>query len=248
MTKRHPLTLKEYLVRTRGKSFTVIAVVSLLVVYEAGLLITKEPRRNAADAILKRALAWLGPHGIDGFHGLLLFLFLAAVFYYWRRSRSISRYFLPFLAESMVYAALLSPAVFLVARPFLAPSASSDALLDLGAGVYEEILFRLLLLRGLSFVFGLDPYTAFFDEDEAHKTSFLHASATVLPAVLISALAFAAYHHWGAGGDPWLWPLFWFRFVAGLFLAQLFFVRGLAVCVYAHAIYDLMLHFALNSC
>ncbi len=245
MAKSRPLSLREYLQRTRSKSFSIIVIVALLVVYEIGLIITDEPNRNAADLLLKDGLTWLGPHGIQIFHGGLLLLFLGAVAYYLHRSRSILRYFPPFLAECTVYALLLSPAILLVARPYLAPFSTSGALLDVGAGVYEEIVFRLILLRGCVFLLGLDPYCAFFDESESKGRAFVSASTTLLIPVLLSATAFAVYHHIGPGGDPWEWPLLVFRFVAGLLLAQLFFMRGLAVCVYAHAIYDLVLHFTL---
>jgi hypothetical protein len=246
MTNRSPLTLKEYLTRTRSKGFSIITVLALLAVYETGLVITEEPRRNAADVLLKDAFAWLGPHGLQIFHGLLVVLFFGAFFYYLKRSRSVLRYFLPFLAESTIYAVLLSPAILFVARPYLAPSAAGHALLDIGAGVYEEILFRLFILRGCVFILGVDPFVAFFDDGASTRKSFISASSSLILPILISATTFAAYHHIGPFGDPWLWPLFLFRFIAGLFLAQLFFLRGLAVCVYAHAIYDLLIHFAIT--
>ena len=159
---------------------------------------------------------------------------------YWSRSRSVVRYLVPFVAECSLYALVLSPAVLFVTNPTLA-APGGDLLLDIGAGVYEEILFRFLILRGLTFVFGIDPYVAFFDEGpEKPQASMQTAAALILP-VLVSSLSFAAYHHVGAGADPWEWSLFLFRFVAGLFLAMLYFLRGLGVCVYTHAFYDLML-------
>lgn len=246
MTTRLPLTLREYLIRTRSKGFCIITIVGLLALYEAGLVITDEPHRNAADVLLKDAFAWFGPLGVQVFHGSLVVLFFGAFFYYLMRSRSVLRYFLPFLAESMIYAVLLSPAVLFVAKPYLASSPAGHAILDIGAGVYEEILFRLLILRGFTLILGIDPFVAFFDDQGSARKSMISFSSSLVIPILVSALTFAAYHHIGPYGDPLLWPLFIFRFIAGLLLAQLFFLRGLAVCVYAHAMYDLLVHFVAS--
>ena len=244
MSRSLPLTWREYLLRTRGRRFNVMAVVALLAVYEVGLFVLAEPRRNGADVILKHLLSYAGPHAVDAFHGFLLLLFVLAFAHHARRSRSLVRYFPPFIAECSAYAMLLSPAILFLANPGLARPHPNSLLLDVGAGVYEELLFRLLLLRGMVFLMGVDPYVAFAGDEEQSAESTLQLTWAVLIPVVVSSLAFAAYHHAGVGGDPWVWSLFSFRFIAGLLLAQLFFVRGLAVCVYTHAIYDILVHFS----
>ena len=39
-------------------------------------------------------------------------------------------------------------------------------------------------------------------------------------------------------GEPFTTPVFLFRFLAGVSLAALFVFRGLGVCVYTHAFYN----------
>jgi membrane protease YdiL (CAAX protease family) len=122
--------------------------------------------------------------------------------------------------------------------PFLSPE-PRDLVLDLGAGVYEEIVFRFLAIRGIFLLLRLDPFEAFDDHPRASRGSVFSATAV---AVLVSSLLFALYHHVGPGGDPFAPALFAFRTLAGLLLALIYFCRGLAAAVYTHAFYDVLVH------
>ena len=66
----------------------------------------------------------------------------------------------------------------------------------------------------------------------------------VVAAVLLSAVAFSWFHHVGPGAEPPELQIFTFRAVAGAALGALFVLRGFAVVVYAHAVYDV--HFYLT--
>src|SRR5262249_14846656 len=94
----------------------------------------------------------------------------------------------------------------------------------LGAGIFEELVFRGVLCfgvyRALRAVFGADRWSA----------------GSI--AVVISALTFSAYHHWGFGGEPWDAARFTFRFHAGALLGVVFLTRGLAIAAIAHGFYD----------
>jgi Type II CAAX prenyl endopeptidase Rce1-like len=235
------LTLGEYWHHTREIPFNVVAVVFLLGVYEAGTLASGQSARNAADHAIKEVLGHAGAYAIPAFHLLLMALVLIGLVTYWRQSVSPLRYVVPFILECTVYAGLLSPLVFWLQAPFLAAPAGGDLILDLGAGVYEEIVFRLILTGGPLLLLRADPWRVFVVEG-AERAS---ATATVVPVAvvtLVSAFCFAAYHHIGGGADPYSGSLFGFRFLAGLLLAALFFWRGLAVAVYTHAIYDVIIH------
>ncbi len=97
--------------------------------------------------------------------------------------------------------------------------------LSLGAGLYEELLFRLILISALHFVFGdvmkLPPLVAY-----------------AIPAV-ISAVAFA-YYHANAGGTALPGAVFLFYSIAGVYFAALFVQRGFGVVVATHALYDIV--------
>ena len=94
-----------------------------------------------------------------------------------------------------------------------------------GAGLYEELLFRLLMLPIA--VVGL----------ERLGCSRLAAGAW---AILLSSLLFSAAHYVGPLGDTFGIYSFTFRFVAGVFFAVLFLVRGFGIAAGSHFFYDLL--------
>jgi hypothetical protein len=95
----------------------------------------------------------------------------------------------------------------------------------LGAGIYEEALFRLALYSGLLWL---------LRRMEMPKIVAVLLSATA------SATLFSAAHHVGPYGQPFDNYLFLFRLAAGLYFAFLYQYRGFGVAVGAHACYNLM--------
>lgn len=95
----------------------------------------------------------------------------------------------------------------------------------LGAGIYEEALFRLvsipLLYRGLRL---------------AHVPELVAATM----AISASSLAFSLAHHAGAPGEAFTLFAFVFRWLAGVFFAYVFVARGFGVAVGTHSAYDLL--------
>lgn len=101
-----------------------------------------------------------------------------------------------------------------------------DLVLSVGAGIYEELVFRLICLTVLSIVF--------IDLAKMHKTTGLAVM------VLLSSLAFAAHHYPPLGGDEFDLAEFLFRFLAGAYLATLYVVRGFGVAAGCHGVYDVI--------
>lgn len=105
-------------------------------------------------------------------------------------------------------------------------STSAKLAISVGAGLYEELVFRMLLIAALHF-FLVDVLKA------THPVGF-----TV--AVVVSAAAFTWYHDLaGAGGDLSMQRLLFF-FVAGLYFGAVFALRGFGIVVAVHAIYDVV--------
>ena len=52
--------------------------------------------------------------------------------------------------------------------------------------------------------------------------------------LLLSSLAFSAFHYLGPFGDTFTFNSFTFRFLAGVLLGAIYLSRGLAVSVYTH--------------
>jgi hypothetical protein len=97
--------------------------------------------------------------------------------------------------------------------------------LFVGAGVYEEFLFRLLLLPSLILLF---------------TKGGVPAARAGLLAILWTSVLFSAAHYIGPGGDRFSLFTFLFRFLAGLFFATVFLHRGFGIVVGCHAAYDLL--------
>jgi hypothetical protein len=122
---------------------------------------------------------------------------------------------------------LAAPSRRLAASPPAGNGKLLTLLLYVGAGVWEEIVFRFALMGGLIWLF----------------VRVLGGNRTVFTAisVLVAALAFSAFHHLGPLGDPFDARVFVFRTLAGVALGLIYLLRGLGICVYTHAFYNVAL-------
>ena len=102
----------------------------------------------------------------------------------------------------------------------------------IGAGIYEELVFRLILICLLMLLF----------QDVLRLT---HKNSIVL-SVLISAALFSAHHHIDLlsgqpnANDPFNSIRFAFRTIAGIYFAVLFAIRGFGITAGTHAFYDII--------
>jgi len=104
---------------------------------------------------------------------------------------------------------------------------STRLMLSLGAGLYEELLFRVLLVGGMA----------------AGLRWLMGGGANlVLPtgvvAAVIGALVFSAFHYVGAYGDTFTVASFTYRAIAGLVFSGLYLTRGFGITAWTHALYD----------
>jgi hypothetical protein len=201
--------------------------------------------RNGADVLLKSLFVLLGGRsGLTVFAGLLVGGIAALVAIDYRRGGRIEpRYFAWMTLEAVVYAlsfgivagmltVLLVPGMALVgqwaALTWLADfSLPTQLMISLGAGIYEELLFRVILVGGLAWMAG-------------RVLGLTRAAAGVLAAVL-GALIFSAFHYIGPYGEPLELGSFTFRTIAGLLFSGLFLLRGFGITAWTHALYDVFL-------
>ena len=59
-------------------------------------------------------------------------------------------------------------------------------------------------------------------------------------AVTASAFLFALAHHAGSPGEAFTWYAFVFRWMAGVFFAWVFVIRGFGIAVGTHTAYDIL--------
>jgi membrane protease YdiL (CAAX protease family) len=93
----------------------------------------------------------------------------------------------------------------------------------MGAGVHEELVFRLGLLCGL-------------------VALFQRTKVGIAIAIVISSVIFSLAHHVGVYGEDFTMHAFVYRSLAGGVFALIFWFRSLAHVVYAHVFYDVLVY------
>ena len=135
-------------------------------------------------------------------------------------------------AESVLFALPLIALSREVARyfPLAAVRASRQdvVIMSLGAGVYEELVFRLILFTVLSLL--LKDLMRF------------KGWGVNLGVVFISAFAFSFYHYLSPL-EHFQWRSFAFRTLAGVYFGVLFLFRGFGITAASHSSYDIMILF-----
>lgn len=236
----------DYMSRTRALPVNLLFLMPWLLVYQMALFFTRSPVDNAAAAWIRALAGGLGRQGTV-LLTLLVAVGLGAIVCVRVREATRDRgIFGGMLVEGLCYGALLGTVANLMAtrlpmeRMVLLAAmdgAPSQALLEMhggvrdlglavGAGIFEELVFRGLLLAGLHALLrhaiGTDRVTA------------------ALVSILLAAYLFSDYHHWGLTGEPYDPRVFAFRFHSGILLGAVFLYRGLGIAAFAHGFYDVL--------
>ena len=230
---------------SRAPRYSLLFALPLLLFYQIlAVVFAQGPRsvRNGADVMLQGLFV-----AAVGRWGPLLFMVSLVGAGLWlvgrdmraHGSRLRSSVFGGMLGESLVLALVFglvvasatSGVLGLLQALALAPDGPltwwTRLMVSLGAGIYEELLFRVLLVGALAaaarVLLGVRPITA-------------GAGATLLGAAI-----FSAFHYIGPFGDQWQLYSFVFRMIAGLFFSALYLLRGFGITAWTHALYDLSL-------
>jgi len=205
----------------------------VFVVYHLGVIFL--PVRNAADLVTQE-LVELAHQSRPSYIALTLgfgVFFVGALLLLGRRQVFRWQNFALLGVEGVLYAvAMRLVAAAVVGRLYLALGLErhfTGLVMSLGAGLYEEVAFRVLLfgvgLRCMRWLLGALP---------TWKGGLL-AGAWALG----SALLFSAWHHLGSFADPLDGRVFVFRTVCGLVFTLIYALRGFAPVVWTHVAYDL---------
>jgi len=223
-----------YFQSSRTLAFGLISMLPLLLGYEyLTLAATREHLlqvRNGADVILRTLLSAVGIHS-PFYLGIGLVITIgAAVLFRRKGTRLRVNYFFYAIVESAFYALLLA-LVLTTATDYIMLSMGEERsfhaslMLALGAGVYEEIVFRLFLYGGMALVL-------------THLTR-LPLTIIYLVCAALSSAVFSAAHY--LGHEAFAWYTAVFRFLAGLLFCLIYHFRGLGIAGWSHALYDLFL-------
>lgn len=234
---------------SRAPRYSLLLALPLLVLYQVLAALTPAGPggmgiRNGADVALESLFIWLA-----GAWGPRLFLLCLIGVGAWLIARDIRRNranIRPVLLGAMLFEAICLALVFGIVvgslttallggpPPAMTPGFSVQhipratlLMISLGAGIYEELLFRVLLVGLLAWA--------------AHRVFGWRPLIAGIAATILGALIFSAFHYIGPFGDRWDIYSFVFRTIAGLFFSGLYLSRGFGITAWTHALYDVLL-------
>jgi hypothetical protein len=217
---------------------SLVFLAPLMVTYAVGLIWVRPDLAATADIWLREAMRFVGVSGALAPTWLAVVVLL--VWHLVRRDPwQVSWKLLGLMALETV---LLAVPLLVIERGFqvlwqaatlaVPPDHASSAetwleavMTSIGAGIYEELLFRLLMVGGALFVL-----THILKDD---------STGACLAVVLIAAALFAAAHEMNPAG--FAWTRFLFRSTAGVYLGYVFLYRGFGVATGVHILFDLVL-------
>ena len=223
-------SIQSYFDETQRPVYSLILVLPFLLIYQVGVWWFRSDVINGGDALIQRLLSVLSVH--TAFAGVLLLLVCFIVWQVktkasWKvESDKVGFLFL----ESLIFAELLFhlmgwiSASSTTCRPAAAGRGPLELVLYCGAGVYEELVFRVLLLGLLMLIMS--------------KLFQMAEFQAAIWAVVIGAVLFSLFHYVGTHGDEWDLNGFIQRMFAGLYFSALFVTRSFGVACAAHALYD----------
>jgi hypothetical protein len=228
-------TLREHFAARIDPLTSAILVFPLFLVYQLGILTSRGI--NGVDFVTT-ALVDLCERDLANYLVCLAAMLVgyAALLVLLRRGGRFSPgSFLGVLAESTFYALTMGTLIVFVMNeaieffPGLAAGGGAKRrsfveiiVISAGAGLHEELVFRLVGLGGLAWLL----------------TGVTGEKRAFVAALCISALTFSLAHHVGPHGEPFAFDAFVYRALAGVFFGVVYHARGLAVAVWSHALYD----------
>jgi hypothetical protein len=237
---------------SRSPRYSVMFALPLLLAYEGLAAALAGPRsssqvRNGADVLLKEAFI-----AVAGRNGPLIFITAVIGIGIWFVARDMKKtgkgvrplVFGGMLAESIALAGIFGVVIGTITvkllgslhilamattaeGPITRMGWSTRLMLSLGAGLYEELLFRVLLVSALAagarWVFGFG------------------VKGAGIFATIVGALIFSAFHYIGPYGDPFRLTSFTFRAISGVAFSALYLLRGFGITAWTHSLYDAFL-------
>ena len=236
--------IHRYHVLTKGLLYSFLTALPLFIIYEVLILLTAPTTevvvRISVDVWFKQMLQLFG---LDALNISLFLVLIAGIFILIRKRGELNdlrvSYFVVSLVESTIWAvldALVSSTLTSWVLPGMAEQSVGSPVqlsymqqlaLSLGAGLYEELFFRVLLVGAFIWI--------------SNKWFGAKSWASYTSAILLSAVLFSAVHYTGNMGDPFTMNSFLFRFIFGVILNGIYVWRGFGVAAWTHALYDVII-------
>ncbi len=232
-------SIKKYFSDTHTLLYSFLFSLPLFLIYETLILISQPNAehivRISVDVWMKSLFTYFGVNAVS--FSLLAMMLLGFVILYKEKERLKDlrfSYFPVMLVECLIYAIVVAfisntliSLIFNIAAtdPVQSLSYLQKLALSLGAGLYEELFFRVILVSLFLLLF---------------NKMFGKKWAAVIASVTLSALLFSAVHYFGSMGDLFTFSSFLYRFLFGLILNGIYIWRGFGVAAWTHALYDVL--------
>ena len=219
---------------SRSPFYSFVFTLPFFALYEIATLTLNEDQlfhiRNGADVLLRQFFAIFGDWGIHALNIVFIVGFVVSfLLQKSRRQMTTVRgaYLMQMLTEGLLWGGVHY--VFMKVAPTLLSFPSGRSLIQqmtlaVGAGLYEEFLFRVVAIFLLVTIIG-----AILKWERRWCT---------FAAVIISAILFASFHYVGDFGEIFILKTFLLRTIAGLFLGIVYIFRGFGITALAHMSYD----------
>jgi Type II CAAX prenyl endopeptidase Rce1-like len=231
---------------SRAHRYSLVFALPLLVIYEAlAAFLAHDPSvsgvRNGADVLLKSLFV-----AVAGHRGPLLFMVVVAGISVWLVRRDLrgaggkleAWIFGGMVVESILLSLAFGVVVGTLTVRLLGPLGALAAgvndietmtfpariMLSIGAGLYEELLFRVVLVSALA--------------NGARLAFGWGRTGAGAIATIVGALIFSAFHYVGELGGDFALQSFTFRAIAGVMFSALYLTRGFGITAWTHAMYD----------
>jgi len=190
--------------------------------------------KNGGDVLIEEFIKMLGVNGYYAASSIFIVVLFSIFFSQRKKFKSfeIKYNYLFFMAlESIAYAYLL---LLLLQNIYLLQGAGanwlSSFILSIGVGLYEELIFRFLLIfiikKSISFVFKVKEFYS------------------LILSIMVSSILFSIFHY--IGEESFAPISFTLRFLAGIYLSVIYINRGFGIVALTHAFYDLFVIFRLT--
>ena len=182
----------EYFLKSKSLFYSLLVTLPLFILYEIGIFYMFQADvayvKNGADVLIEEFIKMIGLNGYyaaSSIFILVLFIVLIGQRKSFKTFDISLKYITIMIFESLIYAAVLMMVlqnIYLIQG--LTTSILNNFILSIGAGLYEELIFRFFLLfilaKSFSFVF---------------KTKEL---TSLILSIIVSSLLFSAFHYIGA--------------------------------------------------
>tara|TARA_B100000989_G_scaffold115951_1_gene85349 strand:+ start:760 stop:1455 length:696 start_codon:yes stop_codon:yes gene_type:complete len=228
----------DYYFKSKSLFYSLIITFPLFIFYEIGIFYMFQANipysKNGADVLIEEFINMLGLNGYYAASSILFIVFFLILYFQRKNFKTFkisSKYLSLMIMESFLYAMLL---VLLLQNIYLSQGVNMNNLnnfiLSIGAGLYEELIFRFFLLFFLSksfiFIFKMKEFSS------------------LLLSIIASSVLFSLFHY--IGQESFNSYSFTLRFIAGIYLSLIYINRGFGIVALTHAFYDLFVIFRLT--